>query len=124
MRPSHRCSRRQRRGYAMLLVIVFLLILLSTLGLAYRQMATTLQLEIARTQQIDFEQGSLELASIGLGTLPTLSNGTTYYSMLPQTFTTSAGQKQYKLVMALASSTPASPPGATTETWTVSVTPE
>ena len=117
MRPSHRYPRRQRRGYAMVLVVVFLLILLSTLGLAYRQMATTLQLEMARTQQIDFEQGSLKLGSIGLGMLEgPLSTPFT----MAQSYSTSAGTRWYTLQLTRLSVDP----GTGRETWSVTVTPQ
>ena len=101
----------------MVLVIVFLLILLSTLGLAYRQMATTLQLEEARTRQIDFEQGGLKLTLLGLSMLEAPMSTTSFATA--QTYMTSSGPKTYTLTLQQVSVDPVTG----NDVWTVSVTP-
>jgi hypothetical protein len=102
----------------LMLVIVFLLVLLSTLGLAYRQMVQTLRLEEARTRQLDLDQnGSLRLAVFGLGMLEGEMTVTTYERTEP--YTTLSGQKFYKLVMERDPHVDANG----VETWRLTVTP-
>jgi Tfp pilus assembly protein PilX len=117
MRPSQRQTLRRQRGYMLLLVVVFLLVLLSTLGLAYRQMVQTLRLEEARTRQIDLDQGSLQLAVLGLGMLENTMEQTTFEAT--QTYDTSSGPKTYKLNLERVSVEA----GTGIETWRLTVGP-
>ena len=78
MRQTHRRASLRRRGYSLTLVIVFLFVLLSMLGLAYRQMATTLRLEEARTRQIDRDNATIPLASSGLQMLEGVMTTTSF----------------------------------------------
>lgn len=108
--------RRSRRGYTMLMVIVFLLVLLSLLGMAYRQMAATLRLEEARTRQLDVERGGLDLARTGLGML---EGEMTEDYVDERTYQTSAGPKTYRLTLKHESDVPDSED----EIWTVTLEP-
>jgi hypothetical protein len=58
-------NRRQsaRRGYALMLVIVFLVLFLAMLGIAWRQVASVLRVETVRAVQARRDQGCL-LAAI------------------------------------------------------------
>jgi hypothetical protein len=48
-----------RRGYALMLVIVFLVIFLAMLGTAWRQVASVLRVETVRAAQTQRDQGAL-----------------------------------------------------------------
>jgi hypothetical protein len=48
-----------RRGYALLLVIVFLVLFLAMLGIAWRQVASVLRVETVRATQARRDQGCL-----------------------------------------------------------------
>jgi hypothetical protein len=100
-----------------MLVVVFLLVLLSILGMAYRQMASTLRLEEARTRQIDTEQGVLQLAALGMGMLEN-PMGTTEFDMT-QTYNTSTGPRTYRLTLQRQSLDP----GTGDDIWTLDVVP-
>jgi len=114
MRQTHRRA-THRRGYSLTLVIVFLFVLLSMLGLAYRQMATTLQLEEARTRQIDRDNATIPLASSGLQMLEGAMTTTSFSST--SVATTVDGPKSYLLNITQVS--PAT--GGQSEVWSVQV---
>ena len=55
-----------RRGYALVLVIVFLVIFLAMLGTAWRQVASVLRVETVRAVQTRRDQGCLLAAVKGM----------------------------------------------------------
>ena len=55
-----------RRGYARMLVIVFLVIFLAMLGTAWRQVASVLRVETVRAVQTRRDQGCLQAAVKGM----------------------------------------------------------
>jgi Tfp pilus assembly protein PilV len=116
MRSFRRRLPRSRRGYTLMLVVVFLLVVMSMLGMAFRQMASTLRLEEARTRQIDLEQGSVKLAALGLGMLENVMASPSFE--MQQTYDTSAGPKTYTLTMQRQSVDS----GTGKEIWSVTVT--
>jgi hypothetical protein len=59
-------SRSPRRGYALLLVIVFLVLFLAMLGTAWRQVASVLRVESVRYTQTRRDQGCLLAAVQGI----------------------------------------------------------
>ena len=60
-----------RRGYAMLLVLVFIALMLSMYSVAYRHVAATLRIETARTLQRQRDEGSLHALARGVALLET-----------------------------------------------------
>jgi hypothetical protein len=59
-------KRPARRGYALLLVIVFLVLFLAMLGTAWRQVASVLRVETVRAVQTRRDQGCLLAAVKGI----------------------------------------------------------
>jgi hypothetical protein len=59
-------NRSARRGYALLLVIVFLVLFLAMLGTAWRQVASVLRVETVRAVQTRRDQGCLLAAIQGI----------------------------------------------------------
>jgi hypothetical protein len=55
-----------RRAYALMLVLVFVVLFLAMLGVAWRQMASVLRIEAVRTNQIRRDQGCLLAAIQGI----------------------------------------------------------
>ena len=67
-----RPSRDQPRfGYALMLVLVFLVLFLSVLSVAYCQMAAALRAETARSLQARRDEGSIHALARGLALLET-----------------------------------------------------
>lgn len=64
-------TRPPRRGYAMLLVLVFITLVLSVYGASYRYMAAALRVEAARTLQEARDEGSMHALARGLTLLET-----------------------------------------------------
>lgn len=62
---------RERAGYAMLLVLLFLVLMFSLMALAYGQLGAALRLETARAQQTQRDEGSLQALAKGLALLET-----------------------------------------------------
>jgi hypothetical protein len=62
---------KSRRGYALLLVLVFVTLLLSLAGLAFRQIAATLRVESVRSLQTLRDSGSVIAVSRALSLLQT-----------------------------------------------------
>jgi hypothetical protein len=60
-----------RRGYAMLLVFLFLVLFLLFLGLAYTRLSSALRIETARAQQAQRDQGPIPAVGLGLALLET-----------------------------------------------------
>jgi hypothetical protein len=114
MRPIRRQGRR-RRGYTVMLVLVFLILLLSLLGLTYRQAATVLRLEAARSKQILRDEGSLQATARAMAML---QNGPPPTDPFVVTLgvVTSAGGRSYQVTIT-------SEPDAGTGRWKVTVVP-
>lgn len=64
-------TRPPRRGYAMLLVLVFITLVLSVFSVSYRYTATALRVETARTLQQRRDEGSVHALARGLALLET-----------------------------------------------------
>jgi len=60
-----------KRGYAMVMALVFIALLLSIYSVAYRQVAAALRIETARTLQRQRDEGSLQALARGLTLLET-----------------------------------------------------
>src|SRR5262249_24107872 len=60
-----------RPGYAILLVVLFILLFLAFLGIAYRQLSAAVRIETAHVQQIQRDEGSLHALARGLALLET-----------------------------------------------------
>ncbi len=58
-----RRDRGGRRGFSILLVCVFLVVMLSMLGATFRQIATTLRVETARSRRVQQRQDETRLGS-------------------------------------------------------------
>ena len=66
-----RATPTARRGYSLMLAMVFNILMLALLGLAYRQLGSTLRIETARVQQIQRDEGPLRAAARALALLET-----------------------------------------------------
>ncbi len=64
-------SKRPQRGYAMVLVLVFIALLLTFYGVAYRHTAAALRIETTRTLQRQRDEGSVHALARGLALLET-----------------------------------------------------
>ena len=64
MRPTS-----ARSGYAMMLVLVFIVLFLALLGVAYRQTAAALRIESVRSLQIQRDEGSIHALARALALL-------------------------------------------------------
>ncbi len=62
---------QRRRGIAMMLVLVFIVLFMAMLGVACRQTASALRIETVRTTQIERDQGSMHAVARGLALLET-----------------------------------------------------
>jgi hypothetical protein len=60
-----------RRGYSLMLAMVFNVLMLGLLSLAYRQLGSTLRIESARKLQIQRDEGRLRAAARALALLET-----------------------------------------------------
>ena len=85
-----RSSRRARRGYAMMLVLVFMVLFLSMLGVAYRHVGAALRIETVHAAQTSRDEGSIQAIARALTLLETgLPPGSPYTCGV--TLSTSAG---------------------------------
>ena len=66
MRPTS-----ARAGYAMMLVLVFIVLFLSLLAVGYRQTATALRIESVRSQATQRDEGSIQALALALALLET-----------------------------------------------------
>src|SRR5439155_17039615 len=83
-----------RRGYAMMLVLVFILLFLSLLGVAFRQASAALRIETGHTQQVQRDEGSVHAVARGVLLLETgLPPSTPYVCAV--TIPTSAGPRSF-----------------------------
>ena len=64
-------AKSPRRGYAMVLVLVFIALLLTFYSVAYRQIAAALRVDKARMIQRQFDEGALRALARGLALLET-----------------------------------------------------
>ncbi|MBU4273150.1 MAG: hypothetical protein KKE86_11140 [Planctomycetes bacterium] len=64
-------KRPPRRGYALLTVLVFVVLFLAMLGVAWRQIGAVLRIEAARAKQMSRDEGSLRAVAKGLRLLET-----------------------------------------------------
>ena len=113
MRPGR--PELHRRGYTVMLVLVFLILLLSVIGLTYRQAASVLRLEAARSKQILRDEGSLQAAARAVAML---ENGPPPTDPFVTTLavSTSAGGRSYQVTFA-------SEPTAGAGHWVIQVVP-
>jgi hypothetical protein len=58
-----------RRGFAMMLVLVFIVLFMAMLGVACRQTASALRIETVRASQIERDEGSMHAVARGLALL-------------------------------------------------------
>jgi hypothetical protein len=63
--------RTPRRGYALLLVLVLVVLFSALWGVAYRQIAAAVRVEAVNVQQTQRDQGSTEAVAMGLTLLET-----------------------------------------------------
>jgi len=66
-----RIRTRTRRGYAMLAVLAFVILFVSLLGVAYRQTASSLRLEKARSAQAVRDAGAVHALARAMALLET-----------------------------------------------------
>lgn len=69
-----------RLGYAMLLVVAFILVFLALLGVAFRQLGSAVRIETVRVLQVQRDQGSMHALARGLTLLETGMPPTTPYA--------------------------------------------
>lgn len=62
---------KTRDGYAMVLVLVFIALLLSMVGVAFRHLAAATRVETARVIRLDRDEGTIHAAARGLALLQT-----------------------------------------------------
>lgn len=93
-------SRPPRRGYAMLLVLVFITLVLSVYGVSNRYMATALRVETARTLQELRDEGSMHALARGLTLLETGLPPSESYTC-GVTISTSEGPLPYTVIFTL-----------------------
>jgi len=92
MRNMPRC----RRGYALALVLVFVLLFLSLLGVAYRHLAASLRVESACVAQAQRDEGAVRAAARAVTLLETgLPPTSPYVGGL--TLNTPAGPRSYTI---------------------------
>jgi hypothetical protein len=109
-----RGNRRARRGYALVLVSVFLLLLLAMLGATFRQTAAMLRVETARSNQVIRDEGSLRAAARALAMLENGPPPADPYVVVLGV-STSAGPRSYQVTFASTTSA--------TGGWSVQVVP-
>jgi hypothetical protein len=95
-----RTASPRRGGFAMLLALVFLVLFLSLWSLAYRQVASVLRIETARSTRIRRDEGCTRAVARGLALLETGYPPTTPYSC-GVTLTTSAGARDFTVTFTL-----------------------
>ena len=96
-------TRQARRpGYAMLLVLAFLVLFFALLAGAYSQLATSLRSETARVQQVQRDEGTTHALARGLALLETGYPPATQYAC-GVTILTSTGPQQYTVTFELES---------------------
>jgi hypothetical protein len=87
----------KRPGYAMLLVLVFLILMTSLLALAYGQLASVLNNERVRAQQVQRDTGSTQAVASALALLETGFPPSSPYTC-DVTINTSAGASSFTVI--------------------------
>jgi hypothetical protein len=87
---------RARRGYALVLVLVFMVLLVSLTSMAYRQVASALRIESVRALQTIRDEGSLQAAAQALALLQTGLPPSSPY-LCGATIETPTGQRVYEV---------------------------
>jgi hypothetical protein len=88
-----------RAGYAMLLVLAFLVVFFSLLAMTYSQLASSLRVEAVRAKQLQREEGSLHALARGLALLETGYPSTDPY-VCGVTIDTSTGSHSFTVTFA------------------------
>jgi hypothetical protein len=101
-----------RAGYALTLVLVFLVLFLSLAGLAYQQTGAVVRAEAVHAQQIQRDEGSIHALARGLALLETGFPPSNPYSCIVR-ITTSTGTFNYTVSFSSSGN----------NTWTVSSAP-
>lgn len=101
-----------RAGYAMLLVLAFILLFLALLGVAYRQLGAAVRIETTRVLQVQRDEGSLHALARGVALLETGLPPTSPY-VGAVTITTTTGPVSYTVTFLSEGST----------SWSVAVVP-
>ena len=89
-----------RAGYAMLLVLAFLVLFFSLLAMAYSQLASSLRAETVRAQQTQRDEGSVHALARGLALLETGYPPSSPYAC-GVTMTTSTGAHPFTVTFTL-----------------------
>jgi hypothetical protein len=92
-------GRSTRRGYALTLVLVFVVLMLAMLGIAWRGVASALRLETVRKTQIERDEGSVHAVALAMRLLETGVPPSVPY-MCGVTLNTSNGAKSYTVTFA------------------------
>jgi hypothetical protein len=72
-------KRPARRGYALMLVMIFVILFLATLGVAWRQVKSVLRIETVRATQMRRDQGCLPAVVRAIHFLETTMPGSSPY---------------------------------------------
>lgn len=94
MRQKH-----PRSGFAMMLVLVFIVLFLGLLGVALRQTAAALRIESVRIMQTERDEGSLHAVALGLTLLETGTPPADPY-VCGTNITTSSGTRWFTVTFA------------------------
>jgi hypothetical protein len=89
----------RRQGYAMLLVLAFLVFMFSLLGLAYRPLGSLLRAETLRVHQVTRDEGSIRALAKGLALLETGYPSTNPY-VCGTSIVTSSGTRAFTVTFA------------------------
>jgi hypothetical protein len=81
----------------MVLVFIFLVVMLSMLGATFRQISTTLRLEIARSQRVTQDQGCLRATARALAMLQTQGVAALNGSMFTYPDLTTTAYRHYQV---------------------------
>jgi hypothetical protein len=84
----------ERRGYALVIVLLFIAILLSLSSMLYRQLGAALRIESVRSAQVARDEGSLRALARGLALLQTGTPPSSPYKC-GLMIETSAGPRDY-----------------------------
>jgi hypothetical protein len=93
-----------RRGYAMMLVLVFIVLFLTFLGIAYRSVATVLRVESVHALQVQRDEGSTQALAAAVALLETGLPPTDPY-VCGVTVQTSAGSRAFTVTFDLTDAT-------------------
>jgi len=88
----------RRGGYAIVLVLVFMVLLLTLSSVAYRHVAAALRVESVRSAQVLRDEGTIHALALGLALLETGLPPTDPY-VCGVTIETSCGPRSYTVTM-------------------------